>query len=93
MIRLYCKKKHKSDLCEDCHKLLDYSFKRIDSCRHKESKTFCSMCQTHCYSPNMKSEIREVMKFSGPRMLIYNPILAINHVVCTLKQKLSKEEV
>lgn len=96
MIRLYCKKNHKSDkksdLCEDCNNLLEYANKRADNCRFKETKTFCSMCSSHCYAPVMKTKIREVMKFSGPRMLIYNPPLAVSHIFYTVKYKL-KEKV
>lgn len=91
MISLYCRKNHKENLCEECGELLDYAYKKIDNCRHKENKTFCSVCKTHCYSPVMKERIREVMKFSGPRMLIYNPPLAVSHVIYTLKHKLEKE--
>ncbi len=98
MINLYCKKncdKSKNtnyDLCDDCNALLNYAKKRISLCRHKETKTFCANCETQCYSPKMKKQIREVMKFSGPRMLIYNPKLAIYHVICTLKHKLKKRK-
>lgn len=91
MIELYCKKKHGEDkgcLCDSCLEILNYAYKRIENCRYKESKTFCSVCKTHCYSPDMRVKIREVMKFSGPRMIIHNPKLAISHVICTVKEKM-----
>jgi hypothetical protein len=31
--------------------------------------------------------IRKVMRYAGPRMLLYHPVLAIKHAVITLKQK------
>ena len=30
-------------------------------------------------------KIKEVMKFSGPRMLIYHPVIAIRHLIENLK--------
>lgn len=35
----------------------------------------------------MKEKIRQVMKYSGPRMMIYNPRLAIQHISETIKNK------
>ncbi|MFI3231022.1 MAG: nitrous oxide-stimulated promoter family protein [bacterium] len=97
MIKLYCKKnctgeKTELSLCSDCDSLLVYAKKRIELCRHKETKNFCANCETQCYSPKMKEQIRKVMKFSGPRMLIYNPRLAIYHVICTIKYKSKKRK-
>ena len=44
-----------------------------------ETKTFCSNCKVHCYRPDMRERIRAVMRFSGPRMLLYHPITGIRH--------------
>ena len=35
----------------------------------------------------MRNKIREVMRFSGPRMIFHHPILAIKHLVQTRKEK------
>lgn len=89
MIKLYCKRNHKDQfgICPDCQKLIDYACKRSDSCPFMETKTFCSNCKIHCYSPEMKGKIREVMRFSGPRMLVYHPLMAIRHVVESMREK------
>ena len=52
-----------------------------------QTKTFCSNCRVHCYKPDMREKIRQVMRFSGPRMLFYHPIRAIRHVIETKKEK------
>ena len=73
MIAYYCQKKHGSAaglLCEDCLKLEGYAHTRIARCPFTESKTFCSHCEVHCYAPEMRERIREVMRYSGPHMLI-----------------------
>ena len=89
MIALYCKKRHgrKNGLCPECQALLDYAQSRSDMCPFMETKTFCSNCPVHCYKQEMREKIREVMRFSGPRMLFYHPLLAVWHVVCSVREK------
>lgn len=81
MIELYCRKKEKHDqLCEECRMLLDYAWKRLDHCKFGEQKSSCKRCPIHCYKPDMREKMRQVMRFSGPRMLWYHPIAAIKHL-------------
>ena len=89
MIALYCKKKHggKNGLCPECEELDAYARQRSDKCPFMETKTFCSNCRVHCYKPQMREKIREVMRFSGPRMIFTHPVTAIRHVVETKKEK------
>lgn len=94
MIALYCKKKHgsKQGLCEECAALETYARLRSDKCPFMETKTFCSNCKVHCYKPEMREKIREVMRFSGPRMIFTHPVMAISHVIETKKEKRRLEE-
>ena len=89
MIKLYCRKQHHSEkvLCADCARLEAYARERSDKCPFMETKTFCSNCRVHCYKPEMREKIREVMRFSGPRMIFSHPITAIRHVIETKKEK------
>lgn len=96
MIRLYCQKKHgtqKGALCPDCTALESYAQHRTEKCPFMESKTFCSNCRVHCYCPDMREKIRMVMRFSGPRMLFYHPVLAIRHLVESTKEKRRRDRV
>lgn len=90
MISIFCKYKHKrkNGLCEDCQKILNYSYRRIENCPYIKSKTFCSSCKTHCYRNDMREKIKEIMRFSGPKMIFYNPIAAIKHMISIIKIKL-----
>lgn len=82
MIELYCRKNHNStELCTDCDKLNNYALQKLELCPHGEEKTPCSHCVTHCYSSKMKEHIKIVMRFSGPRMLLNHPIMAVNHLL------------
>lgn len=90
MIELYCRKQHgtaRGGLCPECAALREYVFQRVDHCPFMESKSFCSNCHVHCYRSDMRERIRAVMRFSGPRMLFYHPILAIRHVIASRREK------
>ena len=88
MIRLYCRKKHGSkELCPDCAALDAYARLRSDKCPFMETKTFCSNCKVHCYKKDMREKIRDVMRFSGPRMIFHHPIMALRHVIESKKEK------
>lgn len=89
MIALYCRKKHhtRGDLCPQCAALDAYAKMRADKCPFMETKTFCSNCRIHCYKPDMRAKIREVMRFAGPRMILHHPVAAIRHVVETRKEQ------
>lgn len=92
MIRLYCWKNHPKEkrqeekMCSDCQKLLDYAKQRSQKCPFMEEKTFCANCKVHCYKPEMREQIRRAMRFSGPRMLLYHPFLAIWHLICSKRE-------
>ncbi len=87
MIAMYCGDHHKeaqrdaAGLCPECAALLDYARRRLESCRYGADKPTCLNCPTHCYRPVMRKRIREVMRFSGPRMLKTHPVLAVRHLL------------
>lgn len=85
MIKLYYKK-HPNE--QEEKELLTYVYLRLSKCPFKDNKTFCSNCKVHCYKPDMREKIKKVMRYSGPRMLIYHPLLAIKHVRETIKEKI-----
>ena len=89
MIALYCRKKHrhKNGLCTECAQLRAYAEQRSDRCPFMETKTFCSNCKMHCYKPEMREQIRQVMRFAGPRMLMYHPVAAVRHLLESRKEK------
>ena len=96
MIQVYCHCAHKtkkamkseSELCTECKNLAEYVHQRVAHCPFMETKTFCAMCRVHCYKPEMRERIKTVMRFSGPRMMLYHPILAVKHLILTIKEKL-----
>ncbi len=90
MIVLYCHGKHgtkKDTLCPECAALKEYAIQRSEHCPFMETKTFCSNCKVHCYKTEMREKIREVMRFSGPRMIFHHPVAALRHVFETKREK------
>jgi len=97
MIRKYCHGKHGTkgkELCDECKELTEYAEFRLSKCPFKVNKKFCSFCKIHCYKPDMRAKIKDVMRYSGPRMLFSHPIFSISHVVQMIKYKkqLKKQE-
>lgn len=83
MIHIYCRHHHgaRPDLCAECSELLEYAFKRLENCPFQEEKSTCGKCQIHCYKPNMREKIREVMRYVGPKMLLYHPVMGLMHAI------------
>ena len=82
MIELWCRKNHSGKaMCDECRKMLDYSLARLDHCRFGNRKTKCHKCTVHCYRPDMREKIRAVMRFSGPRMILFHPLEALRYLL------------
>jgi predicted amidophosphoribosyltransferase len=88
MIELYCRKHHSArDLCPECLELINYAQERLMKCPFQGDKTTCAKCPVHCYNPAKREQIRFVMRYSGPQMLFYYPIAAIQHIFDGRRQK------
>ena len=93
MIGLYCRHIHRQDsLCEECQKLADYADERTLKCPFMAEKSFCSQCKIHCYKPEMRERIRQVMRYAGPRMILRHPMSALRHMYYTIMEKLNSNK-
>ena len=82
MIELYCRHHlHQDQIPEEYQHLADFACRRLDHCKYGERKTACKHCPTHCYAPKEREQIREVMRWAGPRMIWYAPKDAIQHIL------------
>lgn len=84
MIRIRCRDIHKpegSGLCGECRDLLGYAEGRLAKCPFGEGKPTCARCPVHCYRPEMRERVREVMRYAGPRMIREHPWLALMHML------------
>lgn len=83
MVRIYCHRTHRTplgELCEECEQILDYAHTRLSHCRKGNSKGSCKKCETHCYAPEQRMRIREIMRTVGPLMIFYHPVAAVRHL-------------
>jgi hypothetical protein len=95
MIQIFCSYRHGTGgklLCPPCSELLDYAKERLNKCPYGENKGACSKCKIHCYKPDMRKQITEVMRYSGPKMITKHPLLAIDHLlkIKALKRRKTK---
>ncbi|MDD5772013.1 MAG: nitrous oxide-stimulated promoter family protein [bacterium] len=88
MSAIFCHGRHSSyarlpdgqgQLCPSCSELFNYSIERIKKCPHGMAKPRCAKCKIHCYRKDMRARMKEVMKYSGPRMLYRHPWLTLMH--------------
>lgn len=84
MLRLYCRAHHHPDgrtLCDACADLQDYARLRLLRCRFGEDKPTCAKCPVHCYKPDLREQVRQVMRWAGPRMPLRHPLLSLYHLI------------
>jgi hypothetical protein len=89
MVDLFCKAQHgdRNGLCPECEELFEYALARLETCPFSTEKPTCAKCPVHCYKPVMRERIRTIMRYSGPRMLIHHPVLALHHLLDGVKSK------
>jgi hypothetical protein len=92
MIRLYCRDHHPitAALCPECQQLSDYALLRLEKCPYQAEKPTCNQCPVHCYQPEKRTRMREVMRYAGPHMLTHHPLLALFHLLDGLTSKPGK---
>jgi hypothetical protein len=89
MVRMYCRghgHANRAPLCTDCTDLLAYATRRLQRCIFGDDKPACAGCVVHCYRAAMRTRVRAVMRWAGPRMLLRHPILAVAHMIAERRQ-------
>jgi len=86
MIGVYCRDRHGTSgkLCDACEELLCYAFLRLEKCPFGERKPTCAKCPIHCYQPKRREQVKDVMRYAGPRMLLRHPLFTIRHYLDAL---------
>ena len=65
-------------ICSECSDLLSYSVRRRTLCP-LDPKPSCKNCEVQCYSGEYRSRIREVMRYSGKRLILQGRFDLILH--------------
>jgi hypothetical protein len=92
MIAMYCRDHHgaKGELCADCEMLRGYAMARLDCCVYGDRKPPCKNCPKHCYRKSLKEQMRAVMLYAGPRMIREHPVMAVRHLLDSLRKPPTK---
>ena len=67
-------------LCAACGKLLAHATVKRKTCP-LEPKPACKRCPTHCYAPHYRTQIREVMKYSGRHLVLRGRLDYLIHLL------------
>ena len=91
MLGIWCGDRHahhvsRDGLCTECRELLAYAGQRLAKCPYGEHKPTCAKCPVHCYRRAQREQVREVMRYAGPRMLWRHPWQALLHVLDKLRR-------
>ena len=93
MIGLYCRHHlHQQKPSAEYSDLAEYACQRLAHCRYNEHKPACKDCPVHCYKPEMRAKIRQVMRWTGPRMMFYSPYATLHHIIqCVMSRVRSRK--
>jgi Nitrous oxide-stimulated promoter len=67
-------------LCPDCQKLLAHALVKRTVCP-MDPKPQCKHCPSHCYHPNYRQKIKEVMKYSGRKLVMRGRVDYLLHLL------------
>jgi uncharacterized paraquat-inducible protein A len=56
-------------ICVACAELLEHGMKKRGACP-LDPKPTCKSCHVHCYTPEQRRKVREIMAYSGKRMIL-----------------------
>ena len=82
MLTMYCHDCHQTPtgLCAACEQLQAYALERSTHCPFQADKPTCLKCPVHCYKPEMRAKVRDVMRYAGPKMMLRHPLLTLLHL-------------
>lgn len=61
--------KRSDTVCRECAALLEHGIKKRSLCP-LDPKPTCKKCHIHCYGKEYRQKIREIMAFSGRKLLL-----------------------
>jgi hypothetical protein len=56
-------------ICLACADLLEHGMKKRGACP-LDPKPTCKNCHVHCYTPAQRQKVREIMAYSGKKMIL-----------------------
>jgi RNase P subunit RPR2 len=84
-VEVYCSGKHRGadrsqttlpngmgvrTICPECAAFLEYAIEKRLKCPLEAEKPTCKHCRIHCYDPTRREKVREIMSYSGRRLVL-----------------------
>lgn len=84
-VEVYCKGRHgeverhphplpgglgSRQLCRECAEFMAYAVARRLKCPLEEEKPTCKRCRIHCYAKPQREKVREIMAYSGRKLIM-----------------------
>ena len=84
-VQLYCAGHHRAaqcspvtlpmglgerSLCPECASFLEYAVSKRLKCPLEAEKPTCKQCRIHCYDRLRREKVREIMSYSGRRLMM-----------------------
>jgi hypothetical protein len=57
-------------LCSDCYEFMAYAMAKRMKCPLESEKPSCKACQIHCYTADQREKVREIMAYSGRKLML-----------------------
>lgn len=57
-------------LCPTCAEFVAYAVNKRLNCPLKADKPRCKRCRIHCYAPQQREMVRQIMAWSGRQMIL-----------------------
>lgn len=88
---IYCRGNHGAAAREDdvmcswCREAIEGTLERATACPYGHEHN-CEDCETHCQRGEAQENIKRIMRYAAPRMVVRHPIMTFGY----LRKKLSK---
>lgn len=82
--RIFCSAHHNEardseGLCPSCRATIDATLERAAACPYGH-ETNCEDCRVHCQRGEAQARIREIMRYSAPRMAVRHPLMTMEYL-------------
>lgn len=82
--RIYCSAHHdgqkdSAGLCEACRETVEATLARVAACPNGHDGN-CQDCEIHCQRGEAQERIREIMRYSAPRMALRHPAMTVGYL-------------
>lgn len=57
-------------ICSKCAEFMEYAVTKRLKCPLEAEKPSCKHCRIHCYGVNQRKKVREIMGYSGRRLMM-----------------------